>query len=123
MLLFSCRPPAHRLRTVMERGRTRLTLAIRRLAVREEQQLFTSARTVRRRPRIFVPVPETGMGAWSTSGAREMPTVIGYSGNHRAQRPAERGFSLIEVMISMVVLTVGLISLLGVFGLAMASTQ
>ncbi|HKM85417.1 MAG TPA: prepilin-type N-terminal cleavage/methylation domain-containing protein [Terriglobales bacterium] len=52
-----------------------------------------------------------------------MASMIGYSGNHRAQRPAERGFSLIEVMISMVVLTVGLISLLGVFGLAMASTQ
>jgi len=33
------------------------------------------------------------------------------------------GFSLIEVMISMVVLTVGLVSLLGVFGLAMATTQ
>ena len=33
------------------------------------------------------------------------------------------GFSLIEVVISMAILTVGLISLLGVFGLAMASTQ
>lgn len=36
---------------------------------------------------------------------------------------AEAGFSLIEVMISMVILTTGLVSLLGVFGLAMASTQ
>ncbi len=36
---------------------------------------------------------------------------------------AQSGFSLIEVMISMVILTVGLVSLLGVFGLAMASTQ
>ena len=35
----------------------------------------------------------------------------------------ESGFSLIEVMISMVVLTTGLVSLLGVFGLAMATTQ
>jgi len=35
----------------------------------------------------------------------------------------QRGFSLIEVMISMVVMTVGLVSLLGVFGLAMAATQ
>jgi type IV pilus modification protein PilV len=35
----------------------------------------------------------------------------------------ESGFSLIEVMISIVVLTVGMVSLLGVFGLAMAATQ
>ena len=35
----------------------------------------------------------------------------------------ERGFSLIECMISMAILTIGLLSLLGVFGLAMASTQ
>jgi len=37
--------------------------------------------------------------------------------------PAARGFTLIEVMVSMVVLTVGLISLLGVLGLAMKATQ
>jgi len=35
----------------------------------------------------------------------------------------ERGFTMIEVVISMVVLTIGLISLLGVFGIAMAATQ
>jgi len=35
----------------------------------------------------------------------------------------QRGFSLIEVMISMVILVVGLISMLGVFGIAMAATQ
>jgi prepilin-type N-terminal cleavage/methylation domain-containing protein len=35
----------------------------------------------------------------------------------------QKGFSLIEVMISMVILMVGLISLLGVFGIAMAATQ
>jgi len=38
-------------------------------------------------------------------------------------KPNDRGFSLIEVVISMAILTVGLVSLLGVFGLAMASTQ
>lgn len=38
-------------------------------------------------------------------------------------RKAEKGFSLLEVVISMAVLTVGMVSLLGVFGLAMASTQ
>jgi len=37
--------------------------------------------------------------------------------------PGQKGFSLVEVMISMVILVVGLVSLLGVFGLAMASTQ
>jgi len=40
----------------------------------------------------------------------------------RAAR-GESGFSLIEVLISMAILTTGLVSLLGVFGLAMASTQ
>lgn len=39
------------------------------------------------------------------------------------QTKLEAGFTLIEVMISMVVLTVGLVSLLGVFGMAMATTQ
>jgi prepilin-type N-terminal cleavage/methylation domain-containing protein len=34
-----------------------------------------------------------------------------------------RGFTLIEVMVSMVVLCVGLVSLLGVLGLAMKATQ
>jgi type II secretory pathway pseudopilin PulG len=34
----------------------------------------------------------------------------------------EGGFSLLEVVISIAILTVGLVSLLGVFGLAMAST-
>lgn len=41
----------------------------------------------------------------------------------RARKQAQAGFSLIEVMLSIVILTVGLVSLLGVFGLAMASTQ
>ncbi len=43
--------------------------------------------------------------------------------NSRSLKPSEGGFSLIEVLISMVVLTVGMVSLLGVFGLAMATTQ
>lgn len=52
-----------------------------------------------------------------------MATSIISRGEARLRKQAERGFSLIEVMVSMVVLTVGLVSLLGVFGLAMASTQ
>jgi prepilin-type N-terminal cleavage/methylation domain-containing protein len=35
----------------------------------------------------------------------------------------QHGFSLLEVVISMAVLTVGLVSLLGVFGMAMAASQ
>jgi len=38
-------------------------------------------------------------------------------------KSGQRGFSLLEVMVSMAVMTVGLVSLLGVFGLAMATTQ
>lgn len=41
----------------------------------------------------------------------------------RSPKKSESGFSLLEVVISMAVLTVGLVSLLGVFGLAMAATQ
>jgi len=50
-------------------------------------------------------------------------SINGRGGNYRVRKQAERGFSLLEVVISMAVLTVGLVSLLGVFGLAMASTQ
>jgi len=50
-------------------------------------------------------------------------TSIRRGENSRLRKPAEGGFSLLEVVISMAVLTVGMVSLLGVFGLAMASTQ
>ncbi|MBZ5719440.1 MAG: prepilin-type N-terminal cleavage/methylation domain-containing protein [Acidobacteriia bacterium] len=40
-----------------------------------------------------------------------------------AARKAELGFTLIEVLISVMVLTVGLVSLLAVFGLAVSTTQ
>ncbi|HUM06471.1 MAG TPA: prepilin-type N-terminal cleavage/methylation domain-containing protein [Terriglobales bacterium] len=36
---------------------------------------------------------------------------------------AQRGFTLIEVVMSMAILTIGLVSLLGVFGLAISATQ
>ncbi len=38
-------------------------------------------------------------------------------------RRGEAGFSLVEVLISAVIMTVGLLTLLGVLGLAMAATQ
>lgn len=41
----------------------------------------------------------------------------------RSFKQAEGGFTLIEVVVSMAVLTIGMVSLLGVFGLAMAATQ
>jgi len=50
-------------------------------------------------------------------------SIVGRGENSRVRKQAERGFSLLEVVISMAVLTVGLVSLLGVFGLALASTQ
>jgi prepilin-type N-terminal cleavage/methylation domain-containing protein len=49
--------------------------------------------------------------------------IIRRSRMSRCGRCAQEGFTLIEVMTSMAVLTVGLVSLLGVFGLAMANTQ
>ena len=45
------------------------------------------------------------------------------SGDFQVRKHAERGFSLIEVMMSMVILTVGLLSLASVVGLAMSATQ
>ena len=49
--------------------------------------------------------------------------MIRRGANSRLRKSAESGFSLLEVVASIAVLTVGLVSLLGVFGLAMASTQ
>ncbi len=40
-----------------------------------------------------------------------------------ARRRAQAGFTLIEVLIAIVVLTVGLVALLSVFGIAVAATQ
>ena len=50
-------------------------------------------------------------------------TVIEGKGIAVVAHKPQRGFSLIEVVISMAILTIGLVSLLGVFGIAMASTQ
>jgi len=49
-------------------------------------------------------------------------SMIGSGKGSRAANRAEGGFSLLEVVISMAILTVGMVSLLGVFGLAMSST-
>jgi prepilin-type N-terminal cleavage/methylation domain-containing protein len=52
-------------------------------------------------------------------------TVKAESNHASRQRTTEtqQGFSLIEVIISMALLTIGLLSLLGIFGVAMAATQ
>jgi prepilin-type N-terminal cleavage/methylation domain-containing protein len=50
---------------------------------------------------------------------RTQPTTVGKT----QEGHGEAGFTLIEVMVSILVLTVGLVSLLGVFGVAMAATQ
>jgi prepilin-type N-terminal cleavage/methylation domain-containing protein len=52
-------------------------------------------------------------------------TVKAESNNASLQRMrrTDQGFSLIEVMISIALLTIGLLSLLGIFGVAMAATQ
>lgn len=53
-----------------------------------------------------------------------MATSVSKRGSiSRTPNTSESGFSLLEVVISMAVLTIGLVSLLGVFGLAMATTQ
>jgi len=44
-------------------------------------------------------------------------------GSRRKNASRQHGFSLLEVVISMAVLTIALVSLLGVFGLAIATTQ
>jgi hypothetical protein len=49
--------------------------------------------------------------------------MIRRGGNSRLRKRAESGVSLLEVLISIAVLTVGMVSMLGVFGLAMAATQ
>jgi len=50
-------------------------------------------------------------------------TVVSMEKLRAGRGPAQRGFTLIEVMMSMAILTIGLVSLLGVFGLAISSTQ
>ena len=49
--------------------------------------------------------------------------MIGHGRIRGGAKRSESGFSLLEVLISMTILSVGLVSLLGVFGLAMATTQ
>ena len=50
-------------------------------------------------------------------------SIIAHANTSELKKSRQRGFSLLEVLISMTILTVGMVSLLGVFGLAMASTQ
>lgn len=50
-------------------------------------------------------------------------SIVGLTRISRGRKQAASGFSLLEVVISMAVLTTGLVSLLGVFGLAIANTQ
>ena len=50
-------------------------------------------------------------------------SMIRRGGSSQVRKQAEDGVSLLEVVISMAVLTVGMVSMLGVFGLAMATTE
>lgn len=52
-----------------------------------------------------------------------MATTVVAPDRISARAPKQRGFTLIEVVMSMAILTIGLVSLLGVFGMAIASTQ
>ncbi|MFY9559530.1 MAG: prepilin-type N-terminal cleavage/methylation domain-containing protein [Terriglobales bacterium] len=52
-----------------------------------------------------------------------MATTVVARKNVLVHSKPQRGFSLLEVVISMAVLTIGLVSLLGVFCIAMAATQ
>jgi len=49
--------------------------------------------------------------------------MIRRGGKSQLRKRGESGVSLLEVVISIAVLTVGMVSMLGVFGLAMAATQ
>jgi len=50
-------------------------------------------------------------------------SMIRRGGKSQLRKRGESGVSLLEVVISIAVLTVGMVSMLGVFGLAMAATQ
>jgi prepilin-type N-terminal cleavage/methylation domain-containing protein len=54
---------------------------------------------------------------------REVKVMTTSISESRSTKRFERGFSLLEVMFSMTIMTVGLVALLGVMSIAMASTQ
>src|SRR5208282_6308884 len=67
--------------------------------------------------------PPPGMATFSGRRGMDLESTMNLSPLATRRDRTQSGFSLIEVMISMVVLTIGLLAVLATLGVAMAATQ